>query len=439
MLNNNLFQLIYKSMKEGIYVFDSLGKIIEANPATKLILGYEIEEAIGQIGHSLFHVHLENEEIPLEECPIFKSFKNNESFFGEEVFLAKNGEYIDVEVYSTPLEDNGKFSGHLLMFHDIGYRKNIENKLKQQVEEEIKKSSEKHLFYNHIFETANLGICLTDRNGKFVLVNPAYCRIYGYSKEELIGEYFTKVVPDEQKSLMQDLHDAFMIDNLEEIPREWDVVGKGGRKIHIVATAGRMDYLEDGPYKITTITDMTKSHEIQILQKEQEALLIEQSILATTDSLTGLYNRLKIDGLFEKFLYSSQRYETSFSIILIDIDNFKLVNDKYGHQVGDIVLQEFAALIKSNIRAEDMLGRWGGEEFLIITPIEDISVAASLANKLRKIIENFEFTTVGQKTSSFGVSTYHKNDDAKSMIFRADEALYMAKKSGRNQVRVENW
>lgn len=439
MLTNNLYQLIYKSMNEGIYVFDSLGKIIEANPASQSILGYKIDFALGKIGHNLFHVHKKNDETSIEKCRILRAFKNNESFFGEEVFLSSDGKFIDVEVFTTPLEHNGKFSGHLLMFRDITYRKNFENNLKQQVEKEIKKRSESDLFYNHIFETANLGICLTDKTGKFILVNPAYCRIYGYEKEELIGESFTKVVPVEQRVYMQELHDKFIYENIEEIPREWDVIGKGGKAIHIVATAGKMDYLENGPYKITTITDMTKSHEIQILQKKQESMLIEQRILATTDPLTGLYNRLKIDEIFEEYLKKSLVNNFSFSIIIIDIDNFKTVNDTYGHQSGDIILQEFSSLIKLNIRAEDMLGRWGGEEFLIITSIEDINKVESFASKLRKIIENFEFSIVGQKTASFGISTYHKNDDAKSMIKRADDALYLAKKNGRNQVRIENY
>jgi PAS domain S-box-containing protein len=136
-------------------------------------------------------------------------------------------------------------------------------------------------------ETANLGICLTDKDGRFVVVNPAYCEIYGYQESELIGNHFTMVVPDEYKKELISLHDEFIQGRQDELPKEWDVVGKNGKKIHIVATAGRLDNIVGGPYKITTITDMTEAHETRKLQQKQEVMLIQQSKLASMGEMLG--------------------------------------------------------------------------------------------------------------------------------------------------------
>jgi len=156
--------------------------------------------------------------------------------------------------------------------------------------------------------------------------------------------------------------------------------------------------------------------------------------LAIRDKLTKLYNRVKLDDVFENELNRSNRYDASFSIILIDIDFFKLVNDNYGHQVGDNILIEFANILKFSIRDVDILGRWGGEEFLIICPDTDSHGAITLAEHIRVKIDNFSFHIVNKKTASFGVSSFIQNDTQETILSRADNGLYKAKESGRNQV-----
>lgn len=157
-------------------------------------------------------------------------------------------------------------------------------------------------------------------------------------------------------------------------------------------------------------------------------------ILAITDKLTNLYNRVKLDTVFESELNRAIRYESTFSIILIDIDFFKSVNDVHGHQVGDNVLIEFANILKTSIRDVDVLGRWGGEEFLIICPDTKTKGVISLAEHIRRKIELYSFKVVGNKTASLGVSSFMKEDTEEIMIQRADDGLYFAKQNGRNQV-----
>lgn len=158
--------------------------------------------------------------------------------------------------------------------------------------------------------------------------------------------------------------------------------------------------------------------------------------LSVTDKLTQIYNRLKLDETLKEELVRSERYLNEFSVILADIDKFKNINDTYGHQVGDQVLIEISNLIKSNLRQADILGRWGGEEFLIICPHTDILGAKSLAENLRKLIAGNVIDGVKNCTCSFGVASFIIGDNEASLIKRADDALYEAKNTGRNRVCI---
>ncbi len=159
--------------------------------------------------------------------------------------------------------------------------------------------------------------------------------------------------------------------------------------------------------------------------------------LSSTDRLTKLYNRNKLEELFEHEIEQSRRYNTPLSLIMVDLDHFKKVNDTYGHHTGDMVLQDLAGILTGSSRNSDVVARWGGEEFLILAPKTDLHQAMQLAEKIRTAVENHKFAQVGQKTGSFGIASYRERDDLTSMLKRADLALYQAKKSGRNQVAVE--
>ena len=156
--------------------------------------------------------------------------------------------------------------------------------------------------------------------------------------------------------------------------------------------------------------------------------------LSTTDSLTALPNRLRIDSILYQEFARSDRYHTQLSLILLDIDEFKSVNDTYGHPVGDSVLIEIGAMLAANVRHSDVAGRWGGEEFLIVCPEIGLDDAVAMADKLRLIIAAHPFPIVGHRTASFGVTNHQRGDQIKDMLVRADEALYRAKRQGRNRV-----
>jgi len=168
------------------------------------------------------------------------------------------------------------------------------------------------------------------------------------------------------------------------------------------------------------------------LKKLNEKLLT----LSTTDKLTGLFNRVKTDNVILQKKADVDRYGIKLSVILLDIDFFKLVNDTYGHITGDKVLFEFSQIIKHNVRATDYAGRWGGEEFLIICPNIDINNATELAEKLLQKVENHSFLEIGNITASAGVNQFSNTESIASTLQNVDKALYDSKENGRNQATI---
>ncbi len=156
--------------------------------------------------------------------------------------------------------------------------------------------------------------------------------------------------------------------------------------------------------------------------------------IATYDSLTGAYNRSTLNELLEYELERIRRKHKPLSIIFLDIDNFKSVNDQYGHEKGDFVLKKVVELMEQNLRKSDCLGRWGGEEFLIMLPETSGDEAVLVAEKLREVISMGDYKISNTVTCSFGVASHTVDENLDSMIARADSYLYKAKKEGKNRV-----
>jgi len=175
---------------------------------------------------------------------------------------------------------------------------------------------------------------------------------------------------------------------------------------------------------------------LEILQKEQIRLKQSNIILkknSQMDQLTQISNRR---GLLDS-LENINPFEANLAIIIVDIDKFKSINDTYGHNVGDSVLVELSQILKMQIRENDMVARWGGEEFVIVVYTNNVNIAQSIAEKLRLAIEKFHFTTVKKLTASFGVSMAKNEEETFDDIFeKSDKALYQAKELGRNRVCI---
>lgn len=170
--------------------------------------------------------------------------------------------------------------------------------------------------------------------------------------------------------------------------------------------------------------------------RKLRALNKELERLSVTDRLTGMFNRVKLDEAFDAEIRRAIRFEQPFSIIMVDIDHFKVVNDTHGHQAGDQVLVEVARLLQNNTRETDIVGRWGGEEFLVICTQTEAEGVLKLAQNLCRVFRRHHFPVVQRMTASLGVTTYLDGDRSNDLVARADEALYAAKASGRNRVET---
>ena len=189
---------------------------------------------------------------------------------------------------------------------------------------------------------------------------------------------------------------------------------------------------------IFAITAFTATYIIKYIIKSRD--FEHQYKLATTDGLTDLYNHRYFQEQIRMYIENSKRYETEFSLIIIDIDYFKNFNDKFGHQSGDAVLRQVAQTLKRNVRATDIVCRYGGEEMSIILPNTSKEVAYSTAQKICERVAEKKFRLANGKdanvTISLGVSTFpHDGENASEIIESADKRLYEAKNDGRNRVK----
>ncbi|HIP20193.1 MAG TPA: diguanylate cyclase [Sulfurimonas sp.] len=263
---------------------------------------------------------------------------------------------------------------------------------------------------------------ITDKEGYIVYVNESLCRETGYTKKELIG---TRNSIFKAGKHTQDFYKTL-----------WDsiLLKEPFKAIFINKKKNGTLYYED--QVITQILDdnneikyfISTSKDISQRVKDEKKL----KSLATIDTLTGICNRYKINQEIEDEIKRANRYGVSFALLMFDIDYFKKINDTYGHDIGDDVLKEFCSIISSSIRNTDKFGRWGGEEFLLLSP--HTTEAVVLAEKLCLKIQEHVFKKVGRITVSIGISLYRKDEDKEKLLKRIDLALYKAKEEGRNQV-----
>ena len=192
-------------------------------------------------------------------------------------------------------------------------------------------------------------------------------------------------------------------------------------------------------------TRMSGTHEDITSRKEEEQAFkslnaelsranAELERLATTDTLTGVWNRRYLAQILASEVGGAERYGEPLALVMFDIDHFKRINDRHGHLIGDQVLKDLTQRVQSRLRSVDVLARWGGEEFLILTPHCQADDAAKLAEKLRILIESEPFAEVGDVTCSFGVAGFRAGESHDAWLKRVDDALYDAKSAGRNRV-----
>ncbi len=296
---------------------------------------------------------------------------------------------------------------------------------RRYIEEALRASEEK---FKTIINTSPDGIAISSIDGIVEFATEKSYSMWGLdSMAECVGKNILEFIHERHRQKAIYYVTEMLNGNLSGA-EEYLMVRKDGSLFYCEVNANILRDNKNSPIGVLYMErDVTERKRLEDELKE----------LAIKDQLTGLYNRRKIDEVLKHEKLQADDRDRDLSVIMIDIDWFKRVNDQYGHQVGDQVLTEITEILAGGIRRIDVLGRWGGEEFIIICADTDLAGAKVLAEKLRKMIQSHEFKQVGKKTCSFGVSQLRKDESIDALLIRSDQALYQAKSQGRNCVVAE--
>ena len=263
-------------------------------------------------------------------------------------------------------------------------------------------------------------------------------------QEQAVPFYFAGVVHEEKilvvASHSQDgvhsLYEELMLINNEQVNQLRHVLKEKAERLYHTGDE------EDGLW-----SDLTQmNNELINLQRELakknaalEAANTRINELLRTDPLTGVANRRHVEDFLGQAVARSERHDVPLCVVMCDLDRFKAVNDTYGHAVGDQALQGFASVLLENCRTEDLVGRFGGEEFLLVLQDTTLEAGGCLAERMRQRVAAAVLVAEGvQQTASFGVAAYRAGEGSESVIQRADKAMYAAKNKGRDSVVLEN-
>ncbi len=302
--------------------------------------------------------------------------------------------------------------------------------------------------YKKAVDESNI-VSKTTPKGIITYVNKQFCKISGYMEEELLGQPHNIIRhPDMPKEAFRQMWATI------KNKQTWKGVVKNLRKdgsTYIVDTTIVPIIDIDGDIveyigirhditELETAKEQLRLLNFSMKKKVNELYDMAQNLeqQASTDVLTGIFNRYKFDELFELELKKAKLNDTELCLILFDIDHFKDINDTFGHSAGDAALMDVARIVEQSIKRSDIFARWGGEEFVVLAPSTTLEGGVALAEKLKNEISSAHFDFVAKITSSFGVASYAHGDTADDLLKRADSALYTAKKSGRNRVEIGN-
>jgi diguanylate cyclase (GGDEF)-like protein/PAS domain S-box-containing protein len=410
---------------EAVLVLDADTCISYLNPAFYGLFGYAPEEILGQPIAALSVPELKDN---LQPSQVIQRLKEHVSWCDEVWRLAKDGTAIPVRVSTAAIRDaKGDITGYVGTYLDLREAREAEQTLHE---------SETRL--RAVMESVQTGIVIIDpESHRIVETNSTAASIIGASKEEIVGSVCHSFICPAEKGQcpITDLHQT--VDHSERVL----LTATGERcpiikSVTTVRLGGKVHLLES----FMDITERKKMEEqLNASLAEKEVLVKSLHELATHDGLTGLYNHRMFYTLLAEELARARRVTRPVSLLMLDIDHFKRVNDTQGHQAGDAVLKELSELLESEARVIDRVCRYGGEEITIILPEIGLDTAANVAERLRAAVEAQPFDISPDVplhiTVSVGVSSFPAHaDGAQALVAAADVALYVAKQGDKNRV-----
>jgi len=380
-------------------------KFLYINKAFSKETGYLKEELLSQ-SPKLLQGPKTNKNFLIE---LKRTLLKNENFIGQTINYRKNGTSYCVKWSISPLKNSKNITIGYISF--------------QRIIDEASYMQYEKLLSSIVNVTKNL-ILVTNLEGVIVYTNKAFNEKLGYDADELVGKH-TRILKSGHQNAMF-------------YKKMWESIISNGYFSGTFISIKKDATLFYDRKEISTIKDNTGrpiyyvSISSDISEQVQKEVELENQIYI--DSLTNIYNRKKFEIIMERKIKEYTINNKLFSLILLDIDYFKMINDDYGHDMGDYILKELSQTLQDNLRSSDFLFRWGGEEFAILID-GTVENAKQLSEKLRINIKDKNFQSI-KITASFGISCM-KNAKNKDMLFQqADKALYQSKENGRDRVEI---
>jgi len=404
--------LLVENLQDGVVVLDSQRRVVDVNPAAlrlldgkKLKLGATIDQAGSFWG--IFDQTGQPHEIHLKKSEISHL----------------------LSIPTNLLDEDGKIAGYMYVLRNMTDIRQVEQALHQS-EERYRSLIE------DVVDAASIGICIIDKNFRIIWINQASLDTWFFSRDSVINRDIREGLLNNQtpraenreeilRRIFSSYENGTYLENLDIHFKAYE--GKPERWMLYSSKPIRVGFYAGG--RIEQMVDIT----------EQKYLQRQVELLAITDELTGIYNRR---GLFELGTHDfnrAQRTETLLSVIYLDIDLFKGLNDRFGHAKGDLILAELVNRVKAQLRDMDIFGRYGGDEFVILIPEADLQEAAEVAGRIKDVVNRSPFPVGLDQAAvsvSLGVAQIAAQDTFAGLLDRADSAMYRAKQNGRDRVEI---
>ncbi len=423
----NYIQAIIDNMEDPIIVIKPDYKIAYTNKKAREMTDGADPVELGLTCHEVSH-HSKTPCMGKDDpCPLRIILKTKSPTTMIHIHYDSEGNKKHVEIAASPILDNSGNVTHIIeACRNISYRKKMEGALR-----------ESEARYRSLFEQSIDAIFLIEAEGpgagRILSANKAACKLHGYTPEEISKLNIRNLLTEVDASKVPERLERLL--NGEKLTFEIMHRKKDGTIFPVDVSAS---LLLDGERKIILAVDRDVSVRKEA-EMERLKLIEKLKHRSRTDGLTGILNRQYLDIRLNEEIRRAKRYGNPLSLIMLDIDNFKPINDTYGHLVGDKILITVSDIIKETIRDIDIAGRFGGDEFMIILPQTPIDVGTRVAERIRSKIEQFKIPLKKggfiSFTVSLGICQYHsKFKDMREFIANADKAMYSAKQNGLNRV-----